>query len=458
MDARVRELPLRDFSRYIDARPQDGVLRIHLDLFRDPELFELEMRYIYERSWVFVGHAAQIPQPNDFITGVVGRTPIILQRGGDGQVRAFINHCSHRGATVATTQAGNARRHKCPYHGWMFDSTGKCLQVTDEALGGYTDAFRRLSHDLPQVARLEEYRGFFFASLNPDVMPLREYLGDAAVFMDSWIDQSPDGLEVVRGDANFTYGGNWKMVFENCLDIYHAKTLHASFGTMVMNRVKRQGADENRSVDLNNFISAEAEVSYYIFPKGHGGMWLRGAGKREDRPSYAMWQEMAARVGEDKADMMVSGRVVAIFPNILLVESATFQMRLIRPVAVDKTEVYAFCLAPKGEPAAARALRIRQYEDFFSATGVATPDDTTVYERVQQGDQARSIEWNQGYHRGLALLRDGPDEAARRIGIEPLHSISGNIGIQGEAVYLGVYQGWLEQMQRGQAQLAGVQA
>lgn len=451
MDARVRERPLRDFSRYVDARPKDGVLRMHLDLFRDPELFELEMRYIYERSWVFVGHAAQIPQPHDFLTGVIGRTPIILQRGGDGQVRALLNHCSHRGATLATTQAGNTPRHRCPYHGWMFDSAGACLQVTDEAAGAYTDAFRSLDHNLPQVARLEEYCGFFFASLNPDVMPLHDYLGGARVFMDSWIDQSPDGLELVRGDANFTYAGNWKMVFENCLDIYHAKTLHASFGTMVMNRVKRQGADENRSVDLNNFISADAQVSYYTFPNGHGGMWLRGMGKREDRPSYAMWQEMANRVGEAKADMMVSGRVVAIFPNILLVESATFQMRLIRPVSVDKTEVYAFCLAPKGEPAPARALRIRQYEDFFSATGVATPDDTTIYERVQQGDQARSQAWNQGYHRGLDLLREGPDDAARTIGLEPSYSITGNIGIQGEAVYLGTYLAWRDLMERGEA-------
>jgi hypothetical protein len=53
------------------------------------------------------------------------------------------------------------------------------------------------------------------------------------------------------------------------------------------------------------------------------------------------------------------------------------------------------------------------------------------------------------------LLQDGPDDAARTVGIEPMHSISGNIGIQGEAVYLGVYRGWLEQMQRGQAEAAG---
>ena len=455
MDARVHDAEprLKDFRRYVDERLDDGVLRVHLDVFRDPELFDLEMRYIYEKSWVFVGHAAQIPNDNDFITGVIGRQPIILQRGSDGKVRCFLNHCAHRGATLCTTANGNAQRHACPYHGWLFDSTGKNVMVADEEQGAYSDTFRDMSHDLYQVPRFEEYRGFFFASLNPKVMSLDDYLGDARFFMDSWIDQSPEGLELVRGDANFTYGGNWKMVFENCLDIYHAKSLHASFGNMVMKRIKMRGKDDNKSVDLDNFINPTAQVSYYTFPNGHGAMWLRNMGNPEDRPSYAMWKEMASRVGEKKAEMMVSGRVIAIFPNILLVESATFQMRLIRPVAVDKTEVYAFCLAPKGEPAQARALRIRQYEDFFSATGVATPDDTTIYERCQQGDQARYLEWNQGYHRGLAKLVKGPDEAAKEMGFNPTTSISGSIAIQGEAAYLGPYREWLARMEQGQEEL-----
>nr|ART36049.1 B39 [uncultured bacterium] len=62
---------------------------------------------------------------------------------------------------------------------------------------------------------------------------------------------------------------------------------------------------------------------------------------------------------------------------------------------------------------------------------------------MQQGDQARSQARNQGYYRGLDLLREGPDDAARTIGLEPSHSITGNTGIQGEAVYLetGAFSG-----------------
>ena len=60
MDTRVREdkSPLKDVRHYIDERIDDGVLRVHLDLFRDPEIFDLEMKYIYEKTWVFLGFGA----------------------------------------------------------------------------------------------------------------------------------------------------------------------------------------------------------------------------------------------------------------------------------------------------------------------------------------------------------------------------------------------------------------
>lgn len=457
MDARVSDQRvLRDFDQYVDERLDDGIFRVHLDTFRDPELFDLEMEYIFEKTWIFVAHDSQIPELNDFITTQVGRQPVIMQRGDDGQVRAFLNHCTHRGPKLCSTQRGNAVRHQCLYHGWMFDSKGNCLQVTDEASGGYSEAFKAMSHDLHQIARLESYRGFYFASLTAEVPSLDEFLGDIRFFIDAWVDQSPEGLEWVKGDANFTYDGNWKMVFENCLDLYHAKTLHASFGNAVMNRFKNMGEDERKSINLDDFINATAEVSYYNFNHGHGALWIQNQSQQEDRPSYAMFQEMEKRVGRERAELMLSGKVAAVFPSILFVESATFQMRMIRPVSVDKTEVYAFCLAPKGEPDDARALRIRQYEDFFSTSGLATPDDTTTYRAAQEGDQARVLKWNQGYHRGIELVQEGPDEKAKQMGFNPTLSIHGSIAIQGEAVYIGPYREWLKKMKAGQdAALAG---
>ncbi|MEL0083499.1 MAG: Rieske 2Fe-2S domain-containing protein [Gammaproteobacteria bacterium] len=451
MDARVKDQRvIRDFDQYVDERMDEGVFRVHLDTFRDPELFELEMEYIWEKTWIFLGHDAQITEPNDFITTQIGRQPVILQRGDDGQVRAFLNHCTHRGPRLCKTQRGNSARHTCPYHGWMFDSQGKCLSVTDEEAGAYSEAFRSMSHDLHQVVRLENYRGFYFASLSDDVPTLREYLGEATVFIDAWIDQSPNELEWVKGDANFTYDGNWKMVLENCLDLYHAKTLHASFGTAVMNRFKNMGEDERKAINLDDFVNATAQVSYYTFEHGHGALWIHNQSNQEDRPSYAMYQEMEKRVGAKRAEMMLSGKVAEILPSILFVESDTFQMRMISPISDDKTEVYAFCLAPKGEPAEARALRIRQYEDFFSASGLATPDDTSVYRSAQEGDQARVLEWNQGYFRGIEQIQQGPDDKAKEMGFNPTLSIHGSIALQSEAMYIGPYREWLKKMKAGQ--------
>jgi phenylpropionate dioxygenase-like ring-hydroxylating dioxygenase large terminal subunit len=451
MDARVTEPRVaRDFDQYVDERLDEGVFRVHLDTFRDPELFELEMEYIWEKTWIFLGHDAQIPEVNDFVTTQIGRQPVVLQRGDDGVVRAFLNHCTHRGPRLCKTQRGNTSRHTCPYHGWMFDSQGKCLMVTDEDAGGYSDAFKAMSHDLHQIARLESHRGFYWGSLTSEVPTLAEYLGDATVFIDAWIDQSPNELEWVKGDANFTYDGNWKMVLENCLDLYHAKTLHASFGNAVLNRFKHMGEDERKAINLDDFVNATANVSYYNFENGHGALWIHNQSNQEDRPSYAMYQEMEARVGPRRAEMMLSGKVAEIFPSILFVESATFQMRMIRPISVDKTEVYAFCLAPKGEPAEARALRIRQYEDFFSTSGLATPDDTAVYRAAQEGHQARVLEWNQGYHRGIEQLQEGPDEKAKEMGFNPTLSIHGSIAMQSEAVYIGPYREWLKKMKAGQ--------
>ena len=80
MDARVTgEKVVRNFDQYVDERLDEGVFRVHLDTFRDPELFDLEMEYIWEKTWIFLGHDAQIAEPNDFITTQIGRQPVILQ-------------------------------------------------------------------------------------------------------------------------------------------------------------------------------------------------------------------------------------------------------------------------------------------------------------------------------------------------------------------------------------------
>jgi benzoate/toluate 1,2-dioxygenase alpha subunit len=107
-------------------------------------------------------------------------------------------------------QAGN-KSYTCPFHGWTFNNSGKLLKVKDPANAGYPESFNcEGSHDLTKVARFESYRGFLFGSLKADVVPLVEHLGESAKIIDMIVDQSADGLEVLRGSSTYIYEGNWK--------------------------------------------------------------------------------------------------------------------------------------------------------------------------------------------------------------------------------------------------------
>ncbi|HVQ61648.1 MAG TPA: benzoate 1,2-dioxygenase large subunit, partial [Burkholderiales bacterium] len=73
-------MDLKDISLYVDDRPSEGVFRVHRDVYSDAELFELEHKFIFERTWNFLALESQIRTPNDFVTGHIGRTPVLVTR------------------------------------------------------------------------------------------------------------------------------------------------------------------------------------------------------------------------------------------------------------------------------------------------------------------------------------------------------------------------------------------
>ena len=89
-----------------------------------------------------------------------------------------------------------------------------------------TEFYRVLGRALWALGAFENYRGFLFGSVNPDVMPLKEHLGEAAKIIDMIVDQAPDGIEVLRGASTYTFDGNWKLQAENGADGYHVSAVH----------------------------------------------------------------------------------------------------------------------------------------------------------------------------------------------------------------------------------------
>ena len=111
--------------------PTSGVYRVSRDIFTDPEIFELEMRHIFEGNWIYLAHESQIPNNNDYFTTYMGRQPIFIARNRDGELNAFINACAHRGAMLCRFKRGNKATYTCPFHGWTFNNSGKLLRVKD---------------------------------------------------------------------------------------------------------------------------------------------------------------------------------------------------------------------------------------------------------------------------------------------------------------------------------------
>lgn len=415
--------------------PAAGVFRCRRDIFTDEALFELEVAHLFEGNWVFLAHESQLPEPNDYFTTWIGRQPVVVTRDKTGELHAMINACAHRGAMLCRRKHGNKGSFTCPFHGWTFNNAGKLLKVKDPKTGDYPPSFNiDGSHDLQQVARFGNYRGFLFGSLNPDVVSLEEHLGATRTIIDQIVDQAPEGLEVVRGSSSYVYDGNWKLQMENGADGYHVSSVHWNYAATMGRR--NYEAEGTPTVDANGWSKSIGGV--YSFENGHILLWTNLLNP-EVRPVYAHRDALEQRLGKERAAVIVGQtRNLGLYPNVYLMDQFSTQVRVVRPISVDKTEVTIYCFAPKGENATERALRIRQYEDFFNVSGMGTPDDLEEFRACQVGYRGAGDLWND-LSRGAMHWIEGPDENARAMGLEPL--LSGNRS-EDEGLFVRQHEYW----------------
>ncbi|HDR8990740.1 TPA: Rieske 2Fe-2S domain-containing protein [Burkholderia vietnamiensis] len=410
-------------------------------IFTDPGLFAQEQSLIWEKVWVYVAHESQLPKPKDYLTGWIGSVPIVINRDKTGQFNAFVNICSHRGATLCRTSKGNSSNFVCPFHGWAFDAQGKLLAAMNEEGAGYPEDFDKSKRGLTKV-RLESYRGFLFATLNRQAESLEDYLAESKTFIDIVVEQSPQGIEVIKGRSVYTFNGNWKLQAENGVDGYHVDAVHANYVQMFKNRAKinAEGSDL-KVMAVNDFNRVRG--GYYDLGNGHTVLWS-SITNPQDRPVYARREELTERMGQEKAEWAVNrSRNLLIYPNMLLMDQMSTQIRMFRPISVDKTEVTIYCFAPLGEAPAERAKRIRQYEDFFNVSGMATPDDLTEFNETQKGCSSHSVVRWSDMSRGMSHELSGPDDLATGLGIHPRSS---GTKPSDEGIFIAQHQRWAELM------------
>ena len=384
--------------------------RVHQSVYTDPTIFNEEIVKIFGQNWVYLAHESEIPNPNDFKTGYLGKRPIIITRDRNGEIHSFLNRCMHRGATICRQEKGSAKQFTCPYHGWAYSNNGDLAGVPWPK--GYGPDFDKSEFDLKEV-RVESYKGFIFGTLNQEASDLIDYLGNARPLLDQWIEHngSPDQL-IVRNNAHrMILNGNWKFVYDNAGDGYHVAFSHRSL--LAIDQRYEQGTDNaDKGKDMVYFKNGPDEGDMYVQYLGNGHIFL------DQRPAYGnrkpgdLWKQQRPQPGreyfeeklikehgEEKAyqylDRAVGAQMnLSIFPNLLIIGN---QIQVIEPIAVDKTQISWYATTVGDLPDEINQLRMRSQEDF---PAFGEPDDVTNFAECHRGVSIPEVEWvmlNRGF-------------------------------------------------------------
>ncbi len=242
---------------------QDGVARVPYQVFADPDIYAQEQERIFRGPvWNYVGLDAEVPNPGDFKTTFIGDTPVVVSRDREGELRAFVNRCAHRGALVCREMRGNRNTHVCIYHQWSYDLRGQLIGVPFrrgiEGKGGYGPDFDPTKITLSQL-QVATYNGVVFASFDKEIEPIENYLGPA---QRPWFDRVFNRPVRVLGYGRQFIRANWKLYAENTRDPYHASLLHLFHTTFGIYRSSQGGGtimdDTHRHSMLRAFKRTEA--------------------------------------------------------------------------------------------------------------------------------------------------------------------------------------------------------
>ncbi|PTX00683.1 aromatic ring-hydroxylating oxygenase subunit alpha [Pararhodobacter aggregans] len=369
--------------------------RVHSRLYTDREIFEEEMRRIWHRTWVYIGHESEVPNANDYVTKSIGPTPVLMVRDRQGEIRLLLNKCPHRGNQLCAYKQGNRATFTCPYHSWTFANTGELMGY---ALPDGYEGVSKAGVGLGKVARIGIYRGFVFGSMAAEGPTLMEHLGGAKAALDQLCDNSPTGeLELTAGFLQHRTRANWKFMLENETDGYHPGFVHASIF-----QVTKSG--------IANLYGKDSTALTRDYGNGHTEFDLRPEWRRLDTPLkwFGTSEErlpeytaaMKAAYGDDRArQIMIDGSPhTMIFPNLFIAE---IQLFVLQPMAVDETIQHVTAVQFKGAPDINRRLR-QQTMGSVGPAGLLLADDTEMYERNHRGALIHDPEWlvlSRGLHR-----------------------------------------------------------
>jgi len=195
---------------------------VSIRLLNDAEIHDLELRRVFARAWIIVGHCNEIPNAGDYVVRYIGEDQVIVSRGKDGKVRLFLNACTHRGMELCRAEEGHATLFRCPYHGWTFNGEGRLMGAPyEQEMYGEWD---KSQYSLRR-AHVAVRHDVIFGSFAESPVSLEDWLGEFGWYFDEIY---KGDMEVVPANLpRMQVQSNWKSPAEqSCGDGYHAPSLH----------------------------------------------------------------------------------------------------------------------------------------------------------------------------------------------------------------------------------------
>ncbi len=215
-----------DVASGLRAQLESG-LTLPASWYSDPAVLALEQERIFKRSWQYVGVAADVAEPGQFVTCHAGEVPVVVVRDRDLELRAFVNVCRHRGHEIARG-CGRRETLQCPYHAWTYGLDGalRAAPRSDHEPGFDAGSFGLLP------VLVDTWGPLVFVNPDTAAAPLAETLGELPrVVRDRGLD--PAGLEYRGRSREWVIEANWKLVVENYLECYHCPVAHKSFSRLI---------------------------------------------------------------------------------------------------------------------------------------------------------------------------------------------------------------------------------
>ena len=198
--------------------------RYPMAMMNNEAVYAQELRRIFARAWVYLGHISEFEQPGDYARRYIGEDPFIVTRDETGELHAFLDSCMHRGAQFCTAETGNTSHFRCPYHGWTYRNDG-----TLQGMPHMNEAYQDLDEDeiTLEEAHLDSYQGLLFGRIANEGPTLEAYLGDFTWYLDVLFGTTAEGMTVVGEPHRWESDHDWKTSADNFSgDSYHVLTTH----------------------------------------------------------------------------------------------------------------------------------------------------------------------------------------------------------------------------------------